>query len=62
MTADEVTKTLDAAIEETGVSPDRFVRMPRLLSDNGPCCISKELKAYLKGREQPHSRGRPFHP
>lgn len=62
MTADEVTKTLDAAIEETGVSPDRFVQMPRLLSDNGPCYISKELKTYLKGRDLPHSRGRPFHP
>lgn len=35
---------------------------PRLLSDNGPCYLSGELKEYLKDHEMKHSRGRPYHP
>jgi len=35
---------------------------PRLLSDNGPCYISKELKDFMRERELSHIRGQPFHP
>ena len=35
---------------------------PRLLSDNGPCYISGELKDYLADNGLTHTRGRPYHP
>jgi len=34
----------------------------RLLSDNGPCYISKALSDYLEEEEIGHSRGKPYHP
>jgi len=34
----------------------------RLLSDNGPAYVSKDLRAYLKERGFEHTRGRPYHP
>lgn|GEM_PF-1542765 len=37
-------------------------KMPRLLSDNGPCYISGELKEFIKEREMEHIRGKPNHP
>jgi putative transposase len=38
------------------------VQHTRLLSDNGPCYISKSLQDYLKANCMGHTRGRPFHP
>ena len=35
---------------------------PRLLSDNGPSYISKDLAEYLLEQEMTHTRGRPYHP
>jgi len=35
---------------------------PRLLSDNGPCYLSKELKEYLADQKMEHTRGAPYHP
>lgn len=35
---------------------------PRLLSDNGPCYISGELKVRLKQQHRKHTRGAPYHP
>jgi transposase InsO family protein len=34
----------------------------RLLSDNGPCYVSKALKEYLEQEGITHTRGRPYHP
>lgn len=62
MTADDVKATLDLAILNTGMKAKEIVQNPRLLSDNGPCYISGELKKYLKANEMDHTRGRPFHP
>jgi len=62
MSAEDVTEVLDLAIEKTGVENVAVRHRPRLLSDNGPCFISKELGAYLEEREMGHSRGRPYHP
>ena len=62
MTADDVKDTLDLAIEVTSVNDAKVVNKTRLLSDNGPCYISSELKDYLKDQNMVHSRGRPFHP
>jgi len=62
MTADDVKATLDLAILSTGMKADKVIQRPRLLSDNGHCYISGELKEYLEGQEMLHTRGRPFHP
>ena len=62
MAATDVTDVLDDAIAKTGVENVPVRHKPRLLSDNGPCYISKELRAYLQKREMGHTRGRPYHP
>ena len=38
------------------------ITSPRLLSDNGPCYISGELKTWLKSQDIEHTRGAPYHP
>ena len=35
---------------------------PRLLSDNGPSYLSKDLKEYLGRKRMKHTRGAPYHP
>ena len=62
MAADDVKQTLDAAIETTGVNEITVKHRPRLLSDNGPCYISSELKDYLSKYQMQHTRGAPYHP
>ncbi|MCH7576147.1 MAG: transposase [Candidatus Marinimicrobia bacterium] len=62
MNAQDVQQTLDMAIAKSGVDQIRVKHRPRLLSDNGPCCVSKELKSYLQEREMEHTRGAPYHP
>ena len=44
MTSDDVSRTIDKAIEKAGVT---FQNPPCLLSDNGPCYIASSLKQYL---------------
>mgnify|MGYP000482361447 CR=1 FL=1 len=62
MSADDVKETLDRAIAFTGVDNAEVVQHTRLLSDNGPCYISKSLQEYLIAKSMEHTRGRPFHP
>jgi transposase InsO family protein len=62
MTASDVAETLDLARAATGVDAVRIEHRPRLLSDNGPCYVSSELKAYLGQHGMQHTRGRPYHP
>ena len=62
MNTSDVQETLDMAIEETGVDQVKVKHKPRLLSDNGPCYISSELKDYLKDKQMDHTRGAPYHP
>jgi len=62
MAATDVTDTLEDALTATGLSEARVCHKPRLLSDNGPCYISGELKSWLKQREMEHTRGAPYHP
>ena len=54
--------TLDDAILFTGIRSVRVVSRPRLLSDNGPCYISKALSDYLEEEGIGHTRGKPYHP
>ena len=62
MAADDVKRTLDAAIETTGVKEITVKHRPRLLSDNGPCYLSSELKDYMAQHQMTHTRGAPYHP
>ncbi len=62
MSADDVTETLDMALEKTGIRSVKIKQKPRLLSDNGPCYISKKLKQYLSEHSMEHTRGAPYHP
>lgn len=62
MTASDVKDTLDEAVSETGVDKIKVKHKPRLLSDNGPCYLSGELKSYLQKRGMTHTRGAPYHP
>jgi transposase-like protein len=51
MKAEDVKNTLNMAIAKTGVEHVQVVQRPRLLSDNGACFISHELKKYLETHE-----------
>jgi transposase InsO family protein len=62
MAADDVKQTLEDAIQFTGIRDPKVLHLPRLLSDNGPCYISKALSSYLKEEGIGHTRGKPFHP
>ena len=47
MTAKDVTATLDDALAATGLEQMTVRHRPRLLSDNGPCYISKDLARII---------------
>jgi putative transposase len=59
MKTDDVTRTLDRALEKSGLSVNN---RPRLLSDNGSCYISSELAQYIEEQNMDHVRGKPNHP
>ncbi len=62
MGAKDVQRTLDLAIEKTGIDNPDVVHRPRLLSDNGSCYIAGDLKEYLVDAGIDHVRGKPYHP
>ena len=62
MAAEDVKQTLADAIEFTGIRDPKVLHRPRLLSDNGPCYISKALRLYLEEEGLGHTRGKPYHP
>jgi len=62
MNANDVQETLDMALDKTTVEEVKVRHRPRLLTDNGPCYLSQELKQYLKDNQMDHSRGAPYHP
>ena len=62
MGASDVQDTRDRALVVTGVRSVPVRHRPRLLSDNGPAYVSKELREYLHDRGMVHIRGAPYHP
>src|SRR5262249_21667889 len=62
MQATEVMATLDLARARAGIDQVHVVHRPRLLSDNGPCCVSRALGTYLTQHGLRHPRGAPYHP
>ena len=59
METDDAKRSVEEAIQETGVREDE---MPRLLTDNGACYISHEFNNYLTENNMGHVRGAPYHP
>ena len=62
MMADDVTATLDLALQASGLDRAMVVHRPRLLSDNGSSYISADLAKWLDRQNMNHVRGAPYHP
>jgi len=62
MAASDVTDTLALALEAAGLDEIAITHRPRLLSDNGPSYIAKDLADWLGDRDMKHTRGKPYHP
>jgi len=59
MRSDDVERVVLKALDITGLAVDE---RPRLLSDNGSCYVSGDLKEFLAERSITHVRGKPLHP
>jgi putative transposase len=59
MKTKDVKRSIDTAIFNANLEGKQ---LPRLLSDNGSCYISNELKSYLSDIGMGHVRGKPNHP
>ena len=62
MKAEDVTDTLNLALQASGLDEARVAHRPRLLSDNGSSYIAGDLAKWLKDQRMDHVRGAPFHP
>jgi len=62
MNADDVQNTLRIALAKTGLDHVLVEHRPRLLSDNGSCYLSRDLKLFLDRKHIEHTRGAPYHP
>ena len=62
MRAEDVTDTLDMALQASGCDSVQVIHKPRLLLDNGPSYIAGELAEYIDAQKMSHVRGAPFHP
>ena len=61
MATRDVTDTLNAALDFTGLNQATVKHRPRLLSDNGPSYVSGELQDWLDAKGMTHTRGAPYH-
>ena len=59
MCSDDAERVIRKALENSNLPPHE---RPRLLSDNGSCYLSGDLKAFLEEEEIMHVRGKPLHP
>jgi putative transposase len=62
MAATDVSDTLHAALQASGLDQVKILHRPRLLSDNGPSYLSSELGQWLENKGIKHIRGRAYHP
>ena len=62
MKADDVTDTLEMALQASGCDRVSVRHRPRLLSDNGSSYISGDLAEWLEDQSMDHVRGAPYHP
>ena len=57
MKADDVTATLEMALDASGLDQATVLQPPRLLSDNGSSYISDDLAKWLERHHMAHVRG-----
>jgi len=62
MRAEDVTDTLDLALQASGCDQVCVAHKPRLLSDNGSSYVSGDLAEWLQDKGMKHARGAPYHP
>src|SRR5476651_173823 len=62
MKAEDVTDTLELALQASGLDQINVAHRPRLLSDNGPSYVSTEIAEWLDEQDMRHIRGAPYHP
>ena len=62
MSAADVTETLELALQAAGLDDVAIKKRPRLLSDNGPSYVAKDLGNWLDEQGMAHTRGKPYHP
>ena len=62
MRTQDVTDTLDLALQASGCDQVHVIHKPRLLSDNGFSYVAGELAEWLQDKGIKHSRGAPYHP
>jgi transposase InsO family protein len=62
MKAQDVTDTLELALQASGIDTTRVLHRPRLLSDNGSSYLSANLAEWLDDRKMQHVRGAPYRP
>ena len=60
--AEDVTDTLELALQASGCDQVHVVHKPRLLSDNGSSYISGDLAEWLQDNGMKHSCGALYHP
>src|ERR1700755_1402579 len=57
MAATDVSDTLQAALQASGLDKAKVLHRPRLLSDNGPSYVASELGQWLEDKGISHIRG-----
>src|SRR5437879_5794239 len=62
MKAEDVTATLELALQASRLDHTELADRPRLLSDNGSSYIAGDLAKWLDERKIKHLRGAPYHP
>ena len=62
MKAEDVTATLEMALDASGLDKARVLHRPRLLSDNGSSYVSDDLAKWMERHDMAHVRGAPYHP
>ena len=62
MKAEDVTDTLEMALQASGCDQANVVHKPRLLSDNGSSYIAGDLAVWMESQDMKHVRGAPYHP
>jgi len=62
MKADDVTATLEMALDASGLDKAKVLQRPRLLSDNGSSYVSDDLAKWMERHNMAHVRGAPYHP
>jgi putative transposase len=62
MKADDVSATLEMALDASGLDKAKVLYRPRLLSDNGSSYVSDDLAKWMERHGMAHVRGAPYHP